>query len=69
MLALIATEASTIRGIQPGGSPWSSGGSRSRLGFSIVPVSSKPTLLMVMLQPPSRFFELSNILIIKSFSG
>lgn len=75
MLALMATEASTIRGSQPGGSPWFSGGSRSscnlliRHGFSTVPVSSKPTLLMVMLQPPSQFFKLSNILIIKAFSG
>ena len=75
MLALMAAEASTIRGSQPRGSPWLSGGSRSscslliRHGFSIVPVSSKSTPLMVRLQPPSQFFELSNILIIKSFSG
>lgn len=75
MLVLMVTEVSTIRGSQPGGSPWFSGDSRSscslliRHGFSIVPVSSKSTPLMVRLQPPSQLFELSNTLIIKSSSG
>lgn len=63
------------QGSQPRGSPWFSGGSRSSCsllishGFSIVPVSSDSTLLIVRLQPPSQFCELSNILVRKSSSG